>query len=400
MRFAELESPFTPGVPVDPRLFVGREAQVQRLLDSVGMARRGNFQVAYVSGERGMGKSSLAKTVLHLAEARLNAAVARANLGGVTDFAGLGLCALEAAARDNESRPWGARLLEVFGDRIERVGALGVDFKLKMPQRDLSAAGRNLPGEMAGLLKKIGGGRAPMVLALDDINGLADRPEFAHWIKSAVERAADRRGQIPVLLILVGLEKRRAQMMRHNPSVGRVFQPTLLVEPWTPDEAREFFRRGFASGGMRLSAADLKECVKFSGGFPIAAQEIGRAVWNSMRAGAPEALRRGLADAADSIGLLSGMAEMSGGKAHRSILAKAVHLSGSAFGRPFSRRDLLEKGRLSDAEKAGLDAFFRRARKLGAIVSDEESGERGAYRFPTMLHALYFQMAAARKKAL
>ena len=381
---------------MDPHLFVGREAQVHRLLDAVKMARGGNFQIAYVSGERGVGKSSLAKAVLHLAEARLNAAVARANLGGVTDFAGLGLCALEAAARDNESRPWGARLLKVFGDRIERVGALGVDFKIKMPQRDLSAAGRNLPGEMAGLLRKIGGDRAPMVLALDDINGLADRPEFAHWIKSAVEHAADRRGQIPVLLILVGLEKRRLQMMRHNPSVGRVFQPTLFVEPWTPDETREFFRRGFASGGRRLSAADLRECVKFSGGFPIVAQEIGRAVWNCMRAGEPGALRQGLADAADAIGLLSGWAKMSRNQAHRSILAKAVGLSGAASARSFSRRDLLEKGKLSEAEKSGLDAFFRRARKLGAIVPDEEGG-RGACRFPTMLHALYFQMSAVRQ---
>ena len=401
--FAEMESPFTPGIPVDPRMFVGREAHVRELLDAARAARSGRFQVAYVSGERGMGKSSLVKMALHLAETQRGAAVAHANLGGVSDFAGLGRRAMEAAARDGESRSWGAKLLRALGDRVERVGMMGVDISLKAPERDWEFAGHNLPGEMAGLLKAIGENRAPMILALDDINGLADNPRFADWIKSAVESAARRPKQVPVLLILVGLEKRLRQMARHNPSVVRVFRPALFVESWTVAETREFFRRGFAANGAASGKTPRKAldiCAQHSGGFPMLAHEIGRAVWSlSRKSGVtPETARAGVFAAAHSLGrqLQSGAADPLRGEKRRAVLRKIMRQTGAST-RPFSRRDLLKKAGLSGDEKKALDGFLRRMREAGAIVADEESAERGTYRFPTMLHALYFQMATRSK---
>ena len=395
MTIPEMESPFTPRSLADPRLFVGREAQIQQLLDAAQKAKRGNFQIAFVSGERGIGKSSLIKMMLRLAETRHNAATAHAHLGGVSDFAGLGRRAMEAAARDGESRVWGAKLLSALGDRVERMGIMGVDITLKGEKREWEVVGQNLPGEMAGLTKKIGGKRLPMILALDDINGLADKPEFAHWVKSATEIASGRGGAVPVLLILAGLEERRRQMIKHNPSVARVFHPTLFVEPWTEEETTDFFRRGFAAGGFRPDEFKnwLPHCVPFSGGFPMLAQEIGHAVWTRARKGVDAV--SGIGDAARAIGrqhLQSGMVDALGSSRYKSILAKAV--SSTPPSGKFSRRDLLQNTRLTEREKAGVDAFLRRARKLGAIVPDEESAESGAYRFPTLLHALYFAIAS------
>ena len=50
--------------------------------------------------------------------------------------------------------------------------------------------------------------------------------------------------------------------------------------------------------------------------------------------------------------------------------------------------------RLTDAEKRVMDNFLRRMRDLGALETDPEV--RGGYRFPNMLHALYFMMEAQR----
>ena len=395
MTIPEMESPFTPRSLADPRLFVGREAQIQQLLDAAQKAKRGNFQIAFVSGERGIGKSSLIRMMLHLAETRHNAAAAHAHLGGVSDFAGLGRRAMEAAARDGESRVWGAKLLSALGDRVERVGIMGMDITLKGEKREWEVVGQNLPGEMAGLTKKIGGKRLPMILALDDINGLADKPAFAHWVKSATEIAAGRGGAVPVLLILAGLEERRRQMIKHNPSVARVFHPTLFVGPWTEEETTDFFRRGFAAGGFRPDEFKnwLPPCALYSGGFPMLAQEIGHAVWMRVRKNQRAALL-GIVDAANTIGqqhLQGGMVDALGSSRYKSILAVAAPKI------KFSRRRLRQSAKLTEREKAGVDAFLRRARKLGAIVPDEESAEPGAYRFPTMLHQLYFLIATDDK---
>ena len=394
MTIPEMESPFTPRSLADPRLFVGREAQIQQLLDAAQKAKRGNFQIAFVSGERGIGKSSLIKMMLRLAETRHNAATAHAHLGGVSDFAGLGRRAMEAAARDGESRVWGAKLLSALGDRVERVGIMGMDITLKGEKREWEVVGQNLPGEMAGLTKKIGGKRLPMILALDDINGLADKPAFAHWVKSATEIAAGRGGAVPVLLILAGLEERRRQMIRHTPSVARVFHPTLFVEPWTEEETLDFFRRGlFKAGGIPPDAFKkfwLEYCAFHSGGFPMLAQEIGHAVWVRARKDERTALL-GISDATRAIGrqyLQSGIVDALGSSRYKSILAKTARMS--LKGGKISRRNLLQNAGLTEQEKAGVDAFLRRAKKLGAIVADEESAEPGAYRFPTLLHTLYF----------
>lgn len=51
------ESPFQPGRPVKASGFSGREDLVNKLVDTAESACRGRFQVAYISGERGIGKS-------------------------------------------------------------------------------------------------------------------------------------------------------------------------------------------------------------------------------------------------------------------------------------------------------------------------------------------------------
>ena len=396
MTIPEMESPFTPGVPVDPRLFVGREGQIQELLDAAQKAKRGNFQIAYVSGERGIGKSSLVKMALHVAATQRNAITAHAHLGGVSDFAGLGRRAMEAAAQDGIVRPWGGNLMKALGNRVEKVGMMGVDITLKASERDLASTGENLPREMAALANKIGGNRSPMILALDDINGFADTPKFAHWVKSATEIAAGRAGKVPVFLILVGLEERLRQMIKHNPSVARVFQPTLFVEPWTEEETTDFFRRRFEAGGFRPDAFKhwLPFCVHHSGGFPMLAQEIGHAVWTRARKDGRAIM--GIVDAASTIGrqhLQSSVVNTLGSSRYKSILSETAQMSLLEKGK-FSRRNLLQNARLTEREKAGVDAFLSRAKKLGAIMADEESVEPGAYRFPTVLHALYFAIAA------
>jgi hypothetical protein len=61
----------------------------------------------------------------------------------------------------------------------------------------------------------------------------------------------------------------------------------------------------------------------------------------------------------------------------------------------FRRQDLIAK--LAPDEKKVMDNFLRRMRQLGALISDDETGQ-GSYRFPNRLHALYFWMESQRAK--
>ena len=394
------ESPFTPGRPVDVTAFNGRGDLVRELVDTARSACQGRFRIAYISGERGIGKSSLARMACHIAERDLQMATAYAPLGGVNDLPGLARRALLGIAQSSVNKPWIDGVMNAFGNRIKAVGAFGVNFELCMPKPDLQAMVDNFADQMNGLLGKIGGDRKGLMLVLDDINGLAENAAFAHWLKSMMDGVAvSGRKDPPVFLLLAGLEERHRQMISHNESVARIFQPTLFVEPWTEEETMIFFKAGFQKGGLELTEKELGSCVLFSGGLPMLAQEIGHSVWmRAKKEKKPIDFRMvilGINDAAEAIGrqyLKSSVVHALHSNHYRAILQK---IGGNlSISDTFSKRELREKIDLSADEKRALDNFISRMRQLGAILPDQKSGERGVYRFPSRLHRLYFAMAA------
>ena len=75
-------SPFTPGQPVSPEFFVGRKEQVKLLTRAIQQAAAGAPQYLFVTGERGIGKSSLASLAREIAEKEHAFVGAHALLGG------------------------------------------------------------------------------------------------------------------------------------------------------------------------------------------------------------------------------------------------------------------------------------------------------------------------------
>ena len=393
------ESPFTPGRPVDVTAFNGRDDLVKELVDTARSACQGRFRIAYISGERGIGKSSLARMACHIAERDLQMATAYAPLGGIDDLHGLARRALLGIAQSSVNKSWMDGVMNAFGDRIKAVGAFGVNFELCMPKPNLQAIVDNFADEMSGLLGKIGGDRKGLMLVLDDINGLAENAAFAHWLKSMMDGVAvSGRNDPPVFLLLAGLEERRRQMMSHNESIARIFQPTLFVEPWTDREMQSFFEKGFENSGVELGR-EVGICMIFTSGLPVLAQEIGHSVWirakQEKKPVDSHMAMRGINDAAQSIGrqyLEPSVVKALHSKHYREILRKM----GDGFpkiGVTFSRRELTEKINLSKEEKKVLDDFIKRMLELGAILPNKERGDRGVYRFPSLLHCWYFVFA-------
>ncbi len=132
-----------------------------------------------------------------------------------------------------------------------------------------------------------------------------------------------------------------------------------------------------------------------TGGLPVLAHEIGDAVW---RAAATLEIRRddtvsGIVAAAEVIGrkfLAPQIVEAIYSKHYLSILRKIAERKPLEM--RFRRADLLEY--LTDAESKVLDNFLRRMKKLGALEPDP--GDRGGYRYPNRLYAMYFLLAALR----
>ena len=386
-------SPFRPGQPVPAEFFVGRRDAIERLSGLVRAANRGVFKTGFITGERGIGKSSLASFVRHLCERESRATGCHVYLGGVHDLHEMARRTFDRLLKDSIDRPWHRQVVEFFGDRVRKVGLFGVSVELALSTQDLRTIAGSFTRSVRQLMRSLEH-RTSLLLILDDINGLAGSADFAHWLKSIADEVATSQQQTRLCILLVGLEERRQELIRNQPSLARVFD-LVDISPWSDDEVEQFYRESFSSGGAVLSADDLRSLVRYTGGLPVFAHEIGDAVWHTARAQiiTHNEVLYGLFRAAEIISrkLLEPQVFRAIQSDHyRSILRKVAD---DPSRMKFHRGELA--ARLTQDERRVLDNFLRRMRSLGALQTDPEV--RGGYRFPNRLHALYYWMESQLK---
>ena len=386
-------SPFRPGQPIPIEFFVGRRKEVEHLHGMVKASVRGSFKIGFVSGERGIGKSSLAHFVRVLAEHESKTAGCHVFLGGVHELEEMLRRTFDRLLKDSMDKPWHESIKNFFGNRVRKVGLFGVTLELNLAGDDLSMLAHDFVPSITQLLDQLKDENKALLLILDDMNGLATSEVFANWLKSIVDEIATSRQHVPLCLLFVGLEERRRELVRNQPSLARVFE-LIDITPWSDDEVREFYKRAFESADATVSDNNLHALVSFTGGLPVLAHELGDAVWRTAQSLHIDTddIAKGVFLAAEVIGrklLEPQIFQAIRSERYRSILRK-VASTGPRM--QFQRAELVSH--LTDAEKRVMDNFLRRMRELGALETDPEV--RGGYRFPNVLHALYFTMEATR----
>ncbi len=211
--------------------FVGRSAEVERLIGMVAGSTRGRFGIGFVSGERGIGKSSLAAFALRLVEREYNAMGCHVFLGGVQDLGEMLRRTFDRLLKESIDKPWHKQVRDFFGNYVRQVGLFGISLELNLADRDLSAMEHHFVPSIRRLLDEIREHRKSFFLILDDINGLASSSDFANWLKSTVDEIATAREETRLFILVVGLEQRRHELVAGQPSLGRVFE-LFDIAPW------------------------------------------------------------------------------------------------------------------------------------------------------------------------
>lgn len=390
-------SPFTPGQPVPPEFFVGRTPQVHRVTELVRTAVRGRqLRVGFLTGERGIGKSSLAALTRVLAHQKHSALGLHVFLGGVSSLEEMTRRVFDRLLKESQQYDWFAQVRSFFGDHVREVGLFGVSLEFRASSEDLRRLGHDFAPSLRRLLERLQPHRKALFLILDDINGLAESRPFAHWLKSFVDEVATADQPLPLVLLLVGLEERRQTLINLQPSLGRVFD-LIDIPPWSDDEAREFFEKAFAEVDMTIEHQALETLVRYTGGLPVLAHEIGDAVFKTDEDGRVDQrdAMLGIVMAAEIVGrklLQPQIFRAIRSPRYRAILRKIAR---RPFAITFRRADVLAE--LGEEERRVLDNFLNRMKRLGVIEHDPEAG-RGAYRFSNRLHFLYFWLEAERAR--
>ncbi len=396
MPFSKPEtSPFTPGHPVPPDLFVGRQDQIGTLLDLGREARSGRLRVGYLAGERGIGKTSLARLTARISEREHGLLPLYIGLGGATGPEEVVRRTLDALANVTRSEPWWEGVKALFGNRIRQVGLFGASVEFAPRAGELATLTNRFDNTVRGIVEALPAHREGLFLVFDDMNGLVDSPHFATWLKNFVDTVAFADHPFPVVALFVGSEQVRRRLARQNESAARIFH-LVDIAPWSDEDSAAFFGQAFARAGMRPEPEALETLVTFTGGLPVLAHEIGDAAFRktSERLVTPRDAFAAVTAAADIVGrkyLEPQVVDRIRSGRYHALLRAIPRLAPSGV---FLRRDLAAA--VQAPEGRVLDNFLREMVKLGMLerVSDEGPG---TYRFVQNLHFVYFMVRAAQK---
>lgn len=379
-----------PGSPVPVDLFVGREAQIETIMGYVKRAASGRPENMFLSGERGIGKSSLASFVRSLASTKENFLTVHVFLGGVSTLEELVRKIFEEIVKETNTQSFFSKIKELFGDYINEIGLFGVSVSFNPRKEDLPHLVRNFPESLWNLYERIKDEKRGVFIVLDDINGISKSLDFAHWYKSFADSVATHYTRYPVVMMPIGLPEIRDGLSEIQPSLMRVFR-VVEIGRLADDEVNSFFTEAFARVGTKVDPFGMSNMVKFSSGLPILMHEIGDAVYlldDDSNIDIKDAVL-GIVSAAEQIGrkyLDPKVYRAIRSERYRTILRKL----GDEFKDMCFRKQEMER-MLSESEKKVFHNFLRRMTELGILVHDREGGP-GSYRYVNNIYPIYIRM--------
>jgi len=391
-------SPFYPDQPVPVELFVGRSAQIDHIMNrAVAQVAQGKPVSVFLEGEYGIGKTSVARFTQWLAERNNGLLGIYATLERAESMDEVGAAVLEATLRSGAYNPkLGEKIREGMAKFVGQQSLFGLTIHAEALRQEGPNITRGLLPFLGQTLERVrSDGATGVFLVLDEINGLANNPKFAAFLKAVVDSNAPislEKPTLPLLLMVCGVEERRRQLIAQHESVGRIFD-VVSIERMTVAEMNDFFRKAFESVHMTVDSMAADHMSYYAAGFPKIMQLIGNAAyWLD---------RDGRVDLDDAVGAVASAADEVGKRYvnqqvyaalhsadYHSILAKIGKTAGADS---FMKRDI-ERG-LTEGEKRKLNNFLQRMKRLKVLRSGDVQGE---YVFNVRMVSLYIWMRSIR----
>lgn len=386
------ESPFQPGHPVSPYYFKGRTKIVKKILRYLNKAEKGDVQHYFITGEKGMGKTSLARYVQDFVQDKM-VGVYISNKGNHS-LENLVKQILEELINSAPKDSIKSKIKNIFGDYVESIEVKGNKFNFKLDEY----ASRDIVDNFLYYLNKSYEELCTekgIFLIIDDINGLSESKEFVDWYKKFADSIEMKDYNIPLYILLAGYPEKFNSLVNQDESFSRIFHYNP-IDYLNSKEITEFFQDTFDSVGIKCDEKSLEYMIAFSEGIPLMMQEIGDSVFWEVEENIvnKEYAIKGIVEAGRLIGkrqIKPVMDKSIRSKNYESILMKLGDKGFDSF-----KKSDFEKF-LSASEKKVFSKFLQRATELHILesIGKEKSGE---YKFSNRLYLVYFMILNLEKE--
>jgi Cdc6-like AAA superfamily ATPase len=240
---------FSPAAPITDRdLFAGRQAQLRTLGRVV--AQRGQHAVIY--GERGVGKTSVARVTQALLEESVLTAYYTCNSADVFETIWTGILGEIGVVSRAPNLGFGHAVRQVVGSAV-----------------DLLAAEVG-PHTVVQALDTVSGS-VPLAVIIDEFDRPVD-PRVSALMADTIKILADR--VVPATVILVGVADSVGELIAEHESIQRALVQVQMPR-MTDEESRDIVRLGMAAAGLEVDSDFVDEVVVLSQGLPHFAHLLG-----------------------------------------------------------------------------------------------------------------------------
>jgi hypothetical protein len=286
-------NPFNPNSIVTPTLFAGRYEQVLQILKKLTQVREGMPASFVLQGDRGIGKTALAKLIMYAAEVKEPAfqdlkfltsyysiekgqtfdSVLQASLNQMTD-----------RMPENVIQRLTQRLGTFFKNGKFTVGAFGTSVAydgggmseadqpaMVIKDRAVSALSNIVSGldEVSDPEHKVDG----VLIVIDEIHNLKDIDGAAQILR-AISTTLDVNRLGKISFVVIGYPEGMERFFTGDPSARRHFDMIELTS-MPRKEAKEVLTKGFEKIGLRYDEQALERNIDVAGGYPHSIQIIG-----------------------------------------------------------------------------------------------------------------------------
>lgn len=385
------DSPFEPGHPVSPDKFKGRKKDIIKMIRYLPkVINKGIPEHFFITGKRGMGKTSFVKYIGNFAEDNYQMVHIYVNNEGGNTLDDLIQNLVEKMFKEFNKETWGKKIINSFVDNIDEINIKGVGISLKNKQDLVGNIKNNFADFLINVCKELKDKKG-IFIVIDDINGLSDTPDFANWYKGLFETLYFDEEVIPVSFSLVSYQDKFEKLCDQNLSFSRIFN-LIEIDHLDDEDIKEFYLDTFNEFNIKFKNDELLyEMVYYSWGMPLIMQQIGDAVfWNSLDGEINEDnAYSGISNAALELGNKQIRNKLN--KIKSSHYTKILYKLGKNEKMEFTKSEVKEF--LSSDEIRVFDDFLKRMRDLEIIesIGKENSGE---YAFVNRLYFVYFLIIA------
>ena len=288
-------NPFNPNSVVKPTLFAGRENQVLNVLKKLSGVKEGQHASFILHGERGIGKTALAKLIKHFSSEKNPELF---NLNFVSSYYSVDkrqtLKSVLESSLNNLTNRLSDSTLESLSKRLGGLfkngkfsfgafadfGPVGMNASFEKNFKQESTFFKDqIVSSLTNLIQSSVQNNQKdsfngILIVIDEISNIEDLEKTGQILRSVINTLdVDEKGFISFLLI--GSDDSIDKIFKDDPSARRSFD-LIRLDVMPENEAKELLTKGFGKiEGLKYESSSLDKYVNVAGGYPHSLQILG-----------------------------------------------------------------------------------------------------------------------------